>query len=67
MKSIIKLKDSEVGKISIVISKIRDYYKSFSSVVITYDNGNTRSIESDNLDEMINQLDQAVEEFYKSK
>ena len=65
MKAVVKLRDSEVGNISIVIAKIRDYYKSFSSVVITYDNGNTRSIEGDDLEGVINQLDAAVEDFYQ--
>ncbi len=65
MKAIIKLRDSEVGNISIVIPKIRDYYKSFSSVVITYDNGNTRSIEGDDLEGIIKLIDAAVENFYQ--
>lgn len=67
MKAIIKLKDSEVGDISIVIPKIRDYHKSFSSVVITYDNGNRRSIEGNDLNSLIKQIDEAIEEFYRAK
>ena len=65
MKAILKVRDSEVGNISIVIPKIRDYYKSFSSIVITYENGDTRSIEGDDLNGVIKQIDQAVEEFYR--
>lgn len=64
MKSIIKLKDSEVGDITIVIPKIRDYHKSFSSVVITYENGDRRSIEGNDLNELIRQLDEAIENYY---
>jgi hypothetical protein len=64
MKSIIKLKDSEVGDITIVIPKIRDYHKSFSSVVITYENGDRRSIEGNDLNELIRQLDEAIEKYY---
>ena len=65
MKAILKVRDSEVGNISIIIPKIRDYYKSFSSIVITYENGDTRSIEGDDLNGVIKQIDQAVEEFYR--
>ena len=65
MKAVIKLKDSEVGNISIVIPKIRDYHKSFSSVVINYDNGDRRSIEGQNLNAIIDQLDEAIENYYK--
>lgn len=65
MKAVIKLKDSEVGNISIVIPKIRDYHKSFSSVVVNYDNGDRRSIEGDDLNAIITQLDEAIENYYK--
>ncbi len=64
MKSILKLKDSEVGDLTIVIPKIRDYHKSFSSVVITYENGDRRSIEYSDLNELIKQLDEAIENYY---
>ena len=65
-KAILKLTDSQVGDISIVVPKIRDYHKSFSSVVITYDNGNTRNIEGQNLNELMETIDNAIEEFYTS-
>jgi len=63
-KAIVKLEDSQVGEITIVIPKIRDYHKSFSSVVISYDNGNTRNIEGDDLNEIIELLDKAIERYY---
>lgn len=66
-KAIIKVRDSHVGNLTIVIPKIRDYHKSFSSVVITYDNGNTRNIESDNLNKTIEELDTAIENFFSEK
>ncbi|MCB5230004.1 MAG: hypothetical protein WCX83_02125 [Candidatus Cloacimonas sp.] len=64
MKAILKLKESQVGDISIVIPKIRDYHKSFSSVIVTYENGNTRSIEANDLNALMNQIDEAIENFY---
>jgi hypothetical protein len=64
MKAILKLTDSQVGNISIVVPKIRDYYRSFSSVIITYENGDTRSIEGKDLNALMNQIDKTVEEFY---
>lgn len=67
MRAIIKFQDSEVGDITIVLPKIRDYHKSFSSVVITYDNGDRRSIESNDLNAIVKQLDEAIEEYYKLK
>ena len=67
MKAIIKFQDSEVGGITIVLPKIRDYHKSFSSVIVSYDNGNRRSIEGDDLNAIIKQLDEAIEEYYKTK
>lgn len=63
-RSILKLKDSQVGNITIVIPKIRDYHKSFSSVVLTYDNGNTRNIEGQDLNKIVKELDEAIENFY---
>jgi hypothetical protein len=67
MKAILKMTDSQCGMISIVIPKIRDYHKSFSSVVITYDNGNTRNIEGNDLNKIISDIDQAIEGFYTAK
>jgi len=65
--AIIKMKESHVDLISIVVPKIRDYHKSFSSVVVTYDNGNTRNLEGDDLNKIIEELDRAIEEFYLEK
>ncbi len=66
MTAVIKCKDSSVGNISIVIPKIRDYHKSFSSVIVTFDNGNTRSLESADLNALMKEIDQAVEQYYQT-
>ncbi len=65
-RAILKLKDSQVGTITIVIPKIRDYHKSFSSVVLTYDNGNTRNLEGQDLNKIVKDLDEAINSFYSN-
>ena len=67
MKAILKMNDSQCGMLTIVVPKIRDYHKSFSSVVITYDNGNTRNIEGNDLNKIVSIIDNAIENFYSGK
>ena len=66
-KAILKMKESQVGELTIVIPKIRDYHKSFSSIVITYDNGDTRVLLGDNLNRITEELDKAIEDYYADK
>ncbi|MDD3535316.1 MAG: hypothetical protein PHC50_04130 [Candidatus Cloacimonetes bacterium] len=42
MKKVFEYKDEHLGKSYIVISKIREIHKTFSDLVITFDNGDKR-------------------------
>jgi hypothetical protein len=65
MKSIITVKDTSIGKIFVVVSKIRDVHKAFGNVIISFDNGDKITINSDNSDELINDILKSIEEFYQ--
>lgn len=65
MKSIITVNDNSIGKMYIVIPKIRDVHKAFGNVVISIDNGDKITIEADDSDKQINEILKAIEEFYQ--
>lgn len=65
MKNIISFKDPHLGNVFIVLAKIREVCKGLGSVVLTYDNGDKRTIDSKNQDELMNQIVEALEEYYK--
>ena len=65
MESIITIKDNLLGTVYIVIPKIREIAKGLGSVTITYDNGDKRNIESNNPDELMSEIAEQVENYYK--
>ena len=65
MKSVITVKDTSIGKIYVVISKIRDVHKAFGNVIISLDNGDKITISADDSDKLINEILVSIEEFYQ--
>ena len=66
LKSIYTYKEAHLGSVFIVIPKIREVAKGLGAVVITFDNGDKRNIETKNADETIRQITDMIEEYYKS-
>jgi len=64
MKSIFTYKDPHLGNIHIVLPKVREVSKGLGSVVITFDNGDKRNIESKRPDELINEIVQLIENYH---
>ena len=64
MKSILKLNDVSDGDLVIVIPKIREVVKAMGNAVIVYDNGNKRTINTDNANKTIEEIAKAIESFY---
>ena len=56
--------DEHLGKSYIVIPKIREISKVLGSVVITFDNGDKRTLAVDDPDAAIQQMLEAIENFY---
>jgi hypothetical protein len=65
MKSIYTFRDPHLGSVNIVIPKIREVSKGLGSVVVTYDNGDKRNLESKQPDDLIAELVKLIEECYK--
>lgn len=65
MKSIIKVNDSSIGKIYVVVPKIRDVHKAFGNVVISFDNGEKITINADDSDKLIKEITTSIEDFYQ--
>ncbi|HNZ44859.1 MAG: hypothetical protein GX869_03635 [Candidatus Cloacimonetes bacterium] len=64
MKAIYTYDDEHLGKSYIVIPKIREISKVLGSVVITFDNGDKRTLAVDDPDAAIQQMLEAIENFY---
>ncbi len=66
MKTIFTFKDNHLGEIYIVIPKIREVCRGLGSVVITYDNGEKRNIETKNQTELMNEIVALIDQYYNS-
>ncbi len=64
MKAIFTYDDEQLGKSYIVIPKIREISKVLGNVVLTFDNGDKRSLAVDDAHAAIQQMLEAIEEFY---
>ncbi len=64
MKSIIVVKDTSIGKIYVVVPKIRDVHKAFGNVIISFDNGEKLTVSVNDSDKLIDEILQSVEDFY---
>lgn len=65
MNAVFSFKDNDLGTIHLILPKIREITKTFGSVVVTFDNGDKRNIESSNPDETIHVLIDAINDYYK--
>ena len=63
MKAIYTYDDEHLGKSYIVIPKIREISKVLGSVVITFDNGDKRTLAVDDPNAAIQQMLEAIENF----
>jgi len=64
MKAIFTYDDEHLGKSYIVISKIREISKALGNVVVTFDNGDKRTLAVDDTAAAIAQMLDAIENFY---
>ena len=64
MKYIYEYQDEHLGKCYLVIPKIRELSKALGNVVITFDNGDKRSLMVDDPDAVLSALLQALETYH---
>ncbi|HNU54545.1 MAG TPA: hypothetical protein PLL58_02210 [Candidatus Syntrophosphaera sp.] len=64
MKAIFTYDDEQLGKSYIVIPKIREISRVLGNVVITFDNGDKRTLAVDDTQTAIQQMLEAIEKFY---
>ncbi|HOR02487.1 MAG TPA: hypothetical protein P5170_04050 [Candidatus Syntrophosphaera sp.] len=64
MKAIFTYDDEQLGKSYIVIPKIREISRVLGNVVITFDNGDKRTLAVDDTQGAIQQMLEAIEKFY---
>jgi hypothetical protein len=64
MKAIFTYDDEHLGKSYIVIPKIREISKVLGNVVVTFDNGDKRTLAVDDTNAAVKQMLDAIEAFY---
>ena len=64
MKAIFTYDDEHLGKTYFVIPKIREISKALGNVVVTFDNGDKRTLAVDDTAAAIAQMLDAIENFY---
>ncbi len=64
MKAIFTYDDEHTGKSYIVIPKIREISNALGSVVVTFDNGDRRTLDVDDARAVIKQMLETIEAFY---
>lgn len=63
-KIILKFHDMQHGELTIVVPKIREIYHGLGDIVIRYDNGDARTLQTSNVEQSMKELEDAITEFY---
>ncbi len=64
MKAIFTYDDEQLGKSYLVIPKIREISRVLGNVVVTFDNGDKRTLAVDDTQAAVQQMLNAIEKFY---
>ncbi len=64
MKAIFTYDDEQLGKGYLVIPKIREISRVLGNVVVTFDNGDKRTLAVDDTQAAVQQMLNAIEKFY---
>lgn len=64
MKAVFTYDDEQLGKSYIVIPKIREISKVLGNVVVTFDNGDKRTLDVDDAQTVIQLMLDVIENFY---
>ena len=64
MKSVCEYADEHLGRCFLVVPKIREVSKALGNLVITFDNGDKRSIMVDDTNQAIQDILDAINKFY---
>ncbi len=65
MKAIYTFVDNHGAKVYVVISKIRKVALSLGSIILEFDNGDTETYDVENGNEILKEILNSLEEFYK--
>ncbi len=64
MKSVLELSEEHKGVAVIVIPKIREVFKSLGNVVLVFDNGDKRTIDTTDANALVQDIMRKIELFY---
>lgn len=64
MSAVFTYQEGHTGKIHIVIPKIREITKAMGNVILTFDNGDRKTLDVADADELIEHLVKELEDYY---
>ncbi|HNT52494.1 MAG TPA: hypothetical protein PKH19_03760 [Candidatus Syntrophosphaera sp.] len=64
MKAVFTYDDEHLGKCYLVLPKIREITRALGNVVVTFDNGDKRTLAVDDTAAAVQQMLDAIEKFY---
>jgi hypothetical protein len=67
MQPVLSCKDTHGDTIHLVIPKIREVFKAMGNVVIVFDNGDRRTVETNDANSLIEEILTALRTFYSGK
>jgi hypothetical protein len=67
MKAIYTFNDDHTGKVFVLIPKIREVQSALGSIVITFDNGDRKTFDVENLKQSMDHLVLSIEAYYADK
>jgi hypothetical protein len=67
MQPILSCQDTHGETIHLVIPKIREIFKALGNVVIVFDNGDRRTVETMEANKLIEEILEALRQFYNGK
>ncbi len=67
MKSILELPEEGKGMAMIVVPKIREIFKSLGNVVLVFDNGDKRTIDTTDANKTLKDITRQIELFYTTR
>jgi hypothetical protein len=67
MQPILTCKDTHGDTVHLVIPKIREIFKALGNVVVVFDNGDRRTVETHDANSLIEEILTALKSFYAAK
>ncbi len=67
MRTVLEVSDSSGHSTFVVVPKIREFFIGLGNVILVFDNGDKRTLNTNEPKELVKQLTETIETYYKNK